>query len=257
MTTNPFLDPNCPFEYENGKPVYVQDIIIPEERTRPTRNPRTPQNSTTTTTIDDLDWEQTSPKDTDGTKTLIRYDQSLARLQNAGYERHPSPQETFRNIINGLENKLSPTEKALYDDMISSYGEWLNIAIEITEEKQGLIKKITGSPKRTLTTYENPQLHWNNNHYDINGHTNKKEYDITDVALQTWVDLDKLPEQLIIDLYGRTHQQLPQEMRTGNNRAQLYLPTPGTPWPAGRGDVGRFGIGAGGSHGASRGVRKK
>ena len=71
--------------------------------------------------------EDNNPKNN---KTLPTYDASLARLRQEKYERHASPSEAFSLIEDNLEGKLSGALKAVADDMMSSYGEWLSMAFE-------------------------------------------------------------------------------------------------------------------------------
>ena len=63
-------------------------------------------------------------------KAVLTYDQSLEGLQQRGFERHPSPAEVFGLLADNLENKLTGSLKAVADDMLTSYGEWLDMAVE-------------------------------------------------------------------------------------------------------------------------------
>ena len=60
--------------------------------------------------------------------------------------------------------------------------------------------------------------------------------------------------EFVRDHYTRPFDALPDELKTGNSRAQIRLPKDGTMWPCCRGVVG-FGIYADNYDRASRGVK--
>ncbi len=181
-------------------------------------------------------------------KHLFTYDQSLERIkQKNPMARHARPSETFGLIIDCLENKIND-EKLLKvkEDMLKSYGEWLSCAFE----RQG----------NTLIVYLDPEgITWNGSGYAKNKDfkfADKKEFDITGINSQTWTDLNKFSDELVKYLYGRIFSDLPTEIKTGNKRAQVYIPPDEKFLPVGRGSCGNgYSVVAYGyDYGASRGV---
>jgi len=180
----------------------------------------------------------------DGTdKELLTYNQSLTRLQKAGYERHARPQEAFGLIIDGLEGKLTGKLSQLKDvqeDMLNSYGEWLSLAVE----RKGDV----------LIAYLDPEgLAWKKDHYAKTSKFNasdKKTLNIAGKNSEEWINLKEFDDEFTKYFYAREFASLPKEIQ---NKAQVYLPPEGTIWPVGR-DVFSDGYYVG--NGASRGVRR-
>ncbi len=158
-------------------------------------------------------------------KKLLHYDQSLAQLRSARYDRHARPAEVMSLLCAGLEGKLTPEQKAVADDMLVSYGEWVGLSWERQKDK-------------LIVSLDAKGLVWKKDRYvkDKFRCTEQKEFDITGKASQKYIDLQEFEEALIQYHYGRSFADLPQEMREGDKRAQLYLPADGTTWPVGRGN---------------------
>src|SRR3989344_2885060 len=113
-------------------------------------------------------------------KALLTYDQSLKQLREAGYERHLRPAEAFTLLAKGLEERLTPEQIEVHDDMLTSYGEWLSMAME----RQG----------DTLITYlDSEGLTWDGEKYvkrpDFNS-TETKSFNITGIKSQQYIDLN-------------------------------------------------------------------
>src|SRR3989344_1128866 len=189
-----------------------------------TKEPITaPTNPATTSTIISIDYknlqiEKTSPKDVRENKVLFTYDKSLIDLRtrlNNPSARHLIPQEAFGIIIDGLEGKLSGNIKTIYDDLVSSYGEWFSVGMERKKNKLILYEDIEG-------------LVWDGSKYVVQTKlefSDRKEFDIKGIASETLVDLNKFEPELVEYLYGRQFDALPDEMKTGGNKAQLWLPS--------------------------------
>jgi len=174
-------------------------------------------------------------------KAVLTYDKSLERLQGAGFERHLRPHEAFGLLIDGLEGKLTGQHQVIYGDMHSSYGEWLNLAIE---RKGDLL----------VAYFDLVGLQWNSsaNKYDVQGrlqYAQKKEYDVAGKAADSWISLEQFPSNFIEDMYSRPFAVLPEQMKT----ALVLMPLEGSIWPVCRGYYG-FVIGNRVDDGASRGV---
>ena len=197
----------------------------------------------------DIAFEQPASRKPDAAeKELLTYDASLARLQKAGFQRHPRPHEAFGLLIGGLEGKLTAELGAVSDDMLSSYGEWLSMAFA----RKG----------KQFTCYTDPVgLVWDNKRSTYSkkrnfSHAGEQQFDISGKASGEFIDLKQFDEQLVRLLYGRLFSALPQEIQKGVKRAQIYLPPDGSIWPVGRGDFSWYNV-VGYDYGgrASRGVR--
>jgi len=168
--------------------------------------------------------EPTVPRDGSG-KQLFTYDQSLARLREAGYERHLRPAEAFGLLVGSFEMTLNGLTRTVAEDMLSSYGEWLSLAME----RKGY----------TLVCHFDPQgLEWNGSTYVKTADwksTEQREFSIAGKPSQKWIDLNQFDDNLVVALYGNSWKDLPQEMKTGYRRAQMYLPSEGVLWPVARG----------------------
>src|SRR3989339_666282 len=179
----------------------------------------------------------------------ISFDASLQRLKQAGYSRHPRPAEAFGLIIAHLEKKLPKDLDDIAKDMLSGKCEWLSLAMERKGD--------------TLICYLDPEnLIWNagSGRYDVSGgklrYSEKKEFNIKGMKSDEWICADQFSPELIRYCYGREFSQLPQEMKTGDYRSHLYLPSDDQLCPAARGyDNFRYLFYRNYSIRASRGVR--
>jgi len=198
-----------------------------------------------------IEFEPKSPRGNDGEKVLFTYGESLER-KAAGYSRHARPSEAFSFLIAGLENRLSPSQKAIADDMLASYGEWLSMACQRKKDK--------------IIFYSDPEnLKWDGSKYAADGRklicSDENEFPLAkDVSASSLIGLDKFDDGLVQFLYSRPFAQLPKEMQDGSKKARLYLPPKNTLWPLGRGVHDGYSVcGFGYSYGASRwvAVRKK
>jgi len=196
----------------------------------------------TPSSYNSLNWEQKAPSK-GGIKLLYTFDKHQERLAKAGM-RGPMPSEVFSLLADNLEGKLSGALKAAADDMMSSYGEWFAIA----EKRQ----------KDDLIVYVNPRgLVWNGKGYaeDNFAYDSEMKFDIAGIPSEKWVDLKRFKDDFVRWFYSMSFDKLPEEMRDGMRRAQVYLPSDGTAWPVGRSDFNyRFGIDGNYDLRASRGV---
>ncbi len=162
------------------------------------------------------------------TKELLTYDKSLERIkQKNPSARHARPSEAFGLIIDCLENKVSDKKLLkVKKDMLKSYGEWLSCAFE--------------RQNNTLIVYLDPTgINWNGSEYNKTENfkfSDKKEFNITGINSQRWTDLNTFSDEFVKYIYGRKFSELPQKMKEGNKRAQVYLPQEGKIWPVGRGN---------------------
>ena len=177
-------------------------------------------------------------------KVLLTYDQSLAALQAREYERHPSPAEVCGLLSDNLENRLTASLKAVADDMLTSYGEWLDMAVE----RKGDI---------LIAYFGVSGLHWVKDRYvkDKFRAAKQREFDIAGIPSSQYVDLAQFPDEFTQAAYRRAFAALPLEMQKGDRRAQVYLRETGI-WPIGHCDFGRFDASAVYLNRASRGVRQ-
>ena len=225
-----------------------------EEKLEKAKGKRKPTEESTTelpSTIVPVDYKnlQIEPKSqrTGTEKTLFAYDKSLEDLRtrlNNPSARHLRPQEVFGIIIDGLEGKLSGNIKTIYDDLVSSYGEWFSVGMERKKNKLILYEDIEG-------------LVWDGNNYVQQNFAysgQPKTFDIKGIASETYVDLNKFKPELVEYLYGRQFDALPNDMKTGGRKAQLWLPSENMGVrPVGRGYYW-YSVIANFSYRASRGV---
>ena len=227
-------------------------LVKEELKEEPTPEPATASPIIVSVDYDNLQIEQLSPRE-GVEKKLFYYDKSLAdlrtRLKNPN-ARHLGHREVFGIIMDGLEGRLDDPKlvslKQIYSDMISSYGEWLSLAMQRKGD--------------TLYCYEKPEgLVGNGSNYVQKNFTysgQPKTFDIAGIASGTYVDLEKFKSNLVEYLYGRTFAKLPDVMKEGGKRAQLLLPLENMGVrPVGRGGIGnRYEVDAYYDRRASRGV---
>jgi hypothetical protein len=176
----------------------------------------------------DMEWEQevcTTYSDPDMAKYLFTYDESLARLKKAGYERHPSPQEVFSLIAAYHEGKL---------DLVLD-----SIARDILLTEEGIFSCHVGEREGSLlhiyeyvyflkwdqekNKYETPtgQIWWHD----------KKSFHIPDVFImyasnrlgKVKAKLDEVNAtnaKLVEYFYGRKFEDLPDAMK----QASIFIP---------------------------------
>ena len=201
--------------------------------------------------LEDLEIEPTSPRDQNGNKIQYSFDQSRKALKQRGYERHLRPNETFRIIIDAIENPNSQYI-LLKQDMLFSYGEWFSLAVQRANQTE-------------LILYPDPKnLVWNDEKgYLMKGKSSDcseaKTFTIDqNIPSQNWLDLNRFPNELVEFLCSRPFDRLPEIMKSGNNRSQLWLPQEGIIRPFGRGgDFVSFGLDANFNNWASRGVSER
>jgi len=86
---------------------------------------------------------------------LMYFNESLARLTNAGFKRHLTPVEYFEIIADVEKHGSASPYKALRDNLWRGYGEWLSMAVMI---KDGI-----------LHIALNPIIAWDGKKYVFNG----------------------------------------------------------------------------------------
>lgn len=159
-------------------------------------------------------------------KKLYTFDESLARLQRAGLDRHSRPQEVFSLLIANLENKLTPEQKAVAEDMLNSCGEWLSLAMLRKGNKLSLY-------------YDPKNLVWNRGSYEAQGslrHGGEQKFNIKGLPSHKYVNIQRVnvkSPQLVQTLWTRPFKDLPEVIQ---NHTGLYLPPDGQIWPVGRGN---------------------
>lgn len=166
--------------------------------------------------------ERAYRRDRETEKVLLTYNQSLARLRQAGFERHLRPQEAFGLLIDSLEGKLSEQEQAITNDMQANYGEFLSMAVE----RKG----------NTLVLYLDPEnLVYQDGVYAVQGqlhYAEMREFDIQGIPSSQYVDMSRLPTDCVEYIYTRPFSALPEKMREGTYKAQVFLSSTGI-WPVG------------------------
>ncbi|MEK6921017.1 MAG: hypothetical protein AABX82_03985 [Nanoarchaeota archaeon] len=191
-------------------------------------------------------------------KVVLSYDQSLARARVTGFDDgHPRPNEVFGFLIAGLEGRLSGrerdvlTEMAVFADMQTGYGEWLNAAWQVESVGSRQFLNHYHDPEGLLLVGETYVTQT-----DLR-YSKKEVFDVTVIPLQTWVPLHRFDQALQTHLYTRRFADLPSEMKENEDEkrnAALYLPPEGVILPVARRCHGRFAIGTHKILRASRGV---
>ena len=197
--------------------------------------------------LDDLAVEAESPRQ-GSEKRLFTFDKSLESIEARGLQRHLRPYEAFRILIDAIKNPNSKY-KSIKEDMLSSYGEWLSLAVITNKDR--------------LTTYDDPSnLLFKDGEYLVRGkklkHTGERTFTIPKgFEAGGFIPLEELPKDLATFLYSRPANRLPVEIRSN---AGIYMPGEGILRPCGRGDdFVDFPVvfGGGFDYGASRGVRAR
>lgn len=169
-----------------------------------------------------LKWELHAPKHPMGGKNALTYDGSLARIREAGFERHPAPSETVSLMADYLEEKLQGKLNIVADEMLSGCGDWLSMAME----RNGNI----------LICYLHPEgLVWDEGKgiYVQNGfkYYSKQYFNISGKESNKDVGLNEFGDGFVNLFYGRSFNELPKEMREGDKKANISLPRDKEVWP--------------------------
>ncbi|MBM3199803.1 hypothetical protein FJZ53_02610 [Candidatus Woesearchaeota archaeon] len=161
----------------------------------------------------------------------IYFDESLRKIQEAGFERHLLPWESFTIILGYIDGKIKNEFHAAAKDMASSFGctEWLSMAVKRDRD--------------VLVCYANPKnLVWDDSSkiYKPDGILSfdpalSTEISIKGVPSEEWVDLKRLSEDFVKYFYTRKFEELPDEINSNDDYAQIFLPAEGGIWPVGRG----------------------
>jgi len=139
-------------------------------------------------------------------------------------------------IIPCLEEKLTVEQKEVAEDMFKSFGEWTRNALNIVNETAYLSIVEKG-------------LFWNGEEYDSTRMAiteKEKAYSANGLlpgCWNPWRNIAKTTPRLIVDLHGRSYDQLPTVIKDSG----IYLAPKGVAQPVGRGD----GMGYGHSCGAN------
>ncbi len=181
-------------------------------------------------------------------KRFYTFDASLRALRKRGYERHPRPAEALRLICNGLEGRLQPEQQAVADDMFSSWGEWLSMAML----REGNLLHCYLDPENLLWD----EKAWK---YVVQGrklkHAGEEIYSVG--SLRWWVpikDVNEMNPALVEKLWSRHYAVLPKEIK---HKAYLFIPPANVLWPVGLGScINKYNITTY-SYGGSRGVRQR
>ncbi len=195
--------------------------------------------------IDNTAIERTTGKETNNEKKIYSYNESLERLRKYGYERHLRPNEAFKIIIDALEHPES-NYKEIYKDMMSSFGEWLSLAIE--------------RDKDFLICYLDPEgIIFEDNNYNttnISFADKIKIYIGDGIQSNDWVSLKEFPKDFTSFLLSKTFFDLPDKMKIGENEIRIYLPENGI-WPVAYRHLDlAYNVIEYSKHAASRGLRK-
>lgn len=208
----------------------------------------TPVGNIIATDYNRVEFEPNVSRDIYNDKIAFTYDGSLERVKSAGYDRHASPEEAFTLFADNLEGKLQGEYKAAADDMLSSHGEWLSMAME----RKGDV----------LVCYLHPEgLVWNEDKrlYIKKGfkYEDRQKFNVSGKVSQVWMPFDAFDNDFVKFIYGRNINDLPEKMREGTRKLRIDLPGEGILWPVCYGNTIVFSTGANQHYRASRGVKEK
>ncbi len=183
------------------------------------------------------------------------FNESLNRLKDKGWKRHPRPVEIMTVLIDYLEkgdrSRYAVLAKSISKDMsinnmVSDKGEWLSGAFR----KRGNFVDVALDPENFVCR---------NNIYVVDGGNlvsgGVKTFDIGNKRSREWIYLGDFPDDFVMYLYGRNFKNLPREMRENDNTRVLFRED-NFWWPIGR-NCNRYGIIADFVVTASRGVRTR
>jgi hypothetical protein len=191
---NPFLDPSHPLEYIGGREIGLEGVTMVEKKARPVM-PALVRNAPRAS---DLVWQKKTAgimRNRAIKKADFTYQASLHQIGKLGFERHPLPGE-YLELFATMDVER---ESGDFEDIAKGAHEWTDLAFEIDR-------------RDTLTVYWHPRnLHYSESRYVWNGvpqHEGKKEYDLGEIERNAWHVIDKLPERLVVDLFGRHYEDL-------------------------------------------------
>ena len=168
--------------------------------------------------------------------SLLYFDQSLERLQQQNYDRHPSPKEACNLVFDGLEGRLTNSSWQHVSEDMQQKPEWVSMAF------QRLGKK--------LIVYKDPEgIVWNGIEYTIKGHlwhSDQKEFFVT----ANKIPLANCPNTFLTFVYGKTFQELPEQAK---HTAVILLPEQGKIMPVRRFDL--ISLDGTSTHAYSRGIK--
>ena len=200
-----------------------------------------------------LEWELAAPVLGSNIKILYSYEKSLARLRDAGYERHPRPWEVFSLLIDYTKGRLGDDVflKSVAADILRNNGEWLSLAMKIIDGQ--------------LFCYVDPEtlIPWEKSVAERKfNYLTHKRFDVTGIRTQNWIELGEFSIGLVRFLYGKAINEtigIAKDQEAFRN-SKIWLPGEEELRPVGRKDsthVYKFFIGADTFTRASRGVREK
>ncbi len=161
-------------------------------------------------------------------KTVMRFDESLIWLTVGGYDRHPRPAEVYELMARHFEGTLDSILDVVALDMLSGNNEWLSMAVKTVNN--------------LLFCYQDPMgliwdagEKWQDGKYVTNRDSftcsDLMAFDTKDIPLGEKVSLERLPDDFVRFMYGRSFNELPEEMKD----ASIYLQGGESIWPLGTG----------------------
>ncbi len=170
--------------------------------------------------LDDLIIEAQSPRDKSGDKKLFNFGQSLQRLRDKGYSRHLRPAESIGVLIDSLKNKSNSKYKDLAKDMIECSGEWLSVAFKIDGDDL-----LVYLDPENLVWFCEKGIYVADGYTEVLHHSGEFKFNISGIQdLDQGTDLKEFPTEFVELMYGRKFDDLPRQMREGENKARVYLP---------------------------------
>lgn len=176
-------------------------------------------------------------KDAQRKKRVYTYDESLQRLLDAGFERHPESVEVYNLFMRGIEGKLCPEERRLFDDLLSPlsshtgleqlcfFGEFVSLAMEMPEQDRLLVYR---DPTGLVFRPESVDEHRNGKNvaYYTKGEnftcTETRRFRIKRRRPFGPLTPDEFSERFTQYVFGRPYSQFPKELREGPYQIRIF-----------------------------------
>jgi hypothetical protein len=148
------------------------------------------------------------------------FQNSLRELRKKGYDRHLFSSEYFSILLANLENRLYDKEKQIAENILSGLDEWVNLAMFRTGDK---LICLQGIDNRIIYTQRKKRFEWAGLRESASV---RKEYNIKEIPSLERIDLDIFSDNLIKFLYGRTYEEMPEQIKTGERNSWIEIPKP-------------------------------
>ena len=161
-----------------------------------------------------------------GRKAEMSYDESLRRLNCAGFDRHLRTSEFFHLKRNSVKGTLTGVLLTAHNDIVQNAGilaipEWFGLAVKL--KNNGLF------------VYSDPDgVVWNGHCYvvpDSLSYSAIRRFDISGKESYQRYGLKEFNDQFVNFVCGCSLHELPEELINGGNAVKFLIPPEGEVWP--------------------------